>query len=344
MEQKRQLPSLTALKGIFILIIAVHNTLSITPLFSNIPGSAFIVLFGGKLGNSMFFMLSGYLISCGYRKRIESHQLSFRDYLVKRLRKLYPMYFITNIAALILAVLQYGMSAINLKKIAFTLLLQNGGGLENSNPYNSPTWFLSALFVCYIVFYVISYYAKTPTQYSCAVVLGVIWGYTLLQADLSVPFCYSGNGQGFMSFFIGCALAELYPMLDGKNPRWLSLFSILALGAALYLLLRYGVEIICGDVDVAFAFVICPMILYLAMNKGICEKVLRLKPLVYLGKVSSSIFFWHLVLYLLFLFVCGQIAPGESIQESQYLVYAVLMLAWSILSYEILEKRLLSRR
>ena len=63
MEQKGYFRSLTSLKGLFILIIAVHNTLLVTPLFSGVPGVAFIKLFGGALGNSMFFILSGMPLS-----------------------------------------------------------------------------------------------------------------------------------------------------------------------------------------------------------------------------------------------------------------------------------------
>ena len=63
------------------------------------------------------------------------------------------MYALSNIAALLLNVWQYGISAVNLKKIAFTFLLMQGGGLEAGNPYNSPTWFVSALMVCYVVYF-----------------------------------------------------------------------------------------------------------------------------------------------------------------------------------------------
>ena len=44
MEQKGHFPALTALKGLFILIIVLHNTLPIIPLFSNVPGTAVIMM------------------------------------------------------------------------------------------------------------------------------------------------------------------------------------------------------------------------------------------------------------------------------------------------------------
>lgn len=214
MERKQHFQSLTALKGLFILIIVFHNTLAIHPLFDFIPGSSFIVLFGGELGNSMFFILSGFLLSHGYRDRIANGTVSFRDYLLRRLLKLYPMYLLTNVVALIIAILQHGMSILNLEKVMFTLLLQLSGGLETGNPYNAPTWFLGTLFVCYISFFFICFHAKKPTHYFSAIVFGIVWGYFLQKAELDIPFCYSSTGLGLMNFYIGCLLAEISP------PRW----------------------------------------------------------------------------------------------------------------------------
>ena len=88
MDQKGYFRSLTSLKGLFILMIVLHNTLSISHVFSHIPGTAFIIRFGGQLGNSMFYILSGFLLSAGYRDRIQSHRISFPAYLLRRLKKL----------------------------------------------------------------------------------------------------------------------------------------------------------------------------------------------------------------------------------------------------------------
>lgn len=321
MEQKGHFRSLTALKGLFILIITLHNTLAITPLFSNIPGTAFIVLFGGALGNSMFFILSGFLFSAAYKPRIQAHTISFREYLLKRLRKLYPMYILSNAAALVIAITRYGVSAINIEKLVFTLLLVRG-------PYNSPTGFLCSLFVCYILFFGISYFAKTPTHYLISTAMGVICGYTLMTEDPGLVILNSRNGLAMMNFFLGCILAEGYPLIPEKTHRWLQpLFLVLVPGLT-YLMLAYGVEIIAGDVRVCFTFALCPMILYLAAAKGLCSKILQCKVLVSLGEISSFIFFWHLVLYFAFCDLYTLFFREESIREPQYLLYFLLMIVF----------------
>lgn len=322
MEQKGHFPTLTSLKGLFILIIVLHNTLSISPVFSNVPGTAFLILFGGTLGNSMFYILSGFLLSGGYKDKIQKHMLPFPEYLLRRLKKLYPMYILSNAAVLLLEILRYGVSAINIEKIVFTILLVRG-------PYNSPTGFLCALFACYVLYFAISYFAKSSTAYLTCLTLGVIVGYTLISADPELLFLSSKNGLAYMNFFLGCIFAEIYPLISQKQHRWLQPLFLVLLPLLTFLMLAHGVEIIAGDVKVSFSFVLCPMVLYLALVKGPCSGILHFKGFVALGKISSSVFFWHLALYFAFCDLYALFTQGGTIQEPQYLLYLLLMLTLS---------------
>lgn len=331
MEQKGYFRSLTSLKGLFILIIVLHNTLTITPLFSNIPGTAFVVLFGGQLGNSMFYMLSGFLISAAYRERIQNHAISFPEYLLRRLKKLYPMYLLSNAAILLLEMMHYGVSAINVEKIVFTMLLVRG-------PYNSPTGFLCALFACYVLFFAISHFTKSSTSYLSCLTIGVIVGYTLISIDPDLLFLSSRNGLAYMNFFLGCIFLEIYPLISEKLHRWLQPLFFVLVPLLMLLMLSYGVEIIAGDVKICFSFVICPMVLYLALVKGPCSSILRFKGFVALGRISSCIFFWHLVLYFVFCDLHALFTKGAAIQEPQYLLYFILMLTLSA-GFSKLEER-----
>jgi peptidoglycan/LPS O-acetylase OafA/YrhL len=322
MEQRDHFRALTSLKGLFILIIALHNTLADTQLFSGIPGTSFLVLFGGALGNSMFFILSGFLLSHGYKNRIRNHSISFGTFLLRRLKKLYPMYILSNLVAFASEVARYGASAINLEKLVFTVLLKVGGLGEHS-PYNKPTWFLCALLICYVLFFAICYHARTHTQYLSGITALVILGYSLISPSLQIPYLGDSEGVAYMNFFLGCILAEVYPLISRKLHRWMQPAFLVALPVCLYLMLSYGVEIIAGDVKIAFAFMICPMILYLALVKGPCRAILQFRGFVFLGKISSCIFFWHLVLYQIFCEVFG------SVGEIRYLIYFLGMIAFS---------------
>ena len=325
MARKKTLNALTSLKGIFCLIIALHNTMLIYFLFDRVPGMSFIQLFGGTMGNSLFFMISGFLFAYHYRERIRLHEVSFRDVLLRRLVKLYPLYILANAVSLLVNLWLYGPSAINLSKIAMILLLQS------YEPYNMPTWFIAALFTCYVVFYGISYATKNKTQYLYAVVFFVLVGISL---KTELPFLSARNRFAYMNFFTGCIFAELYPMLVRKNNRWLHHVCFVLLAGIAYMFLKYGVEIISGDVNLAFTFVVSPLIMYLALADGLYSKVLQIRPLVGLGNISTFVYFWHLPLYYVF---CGLLS-GETIQEKQYVLYVVLLIALSTLSWKCMER------
>lgn len=332
LENRQTIRSLTSLKGIFIWIIVLHNTFLLDTVLDHLPGMPFIRLFGGSLGNSMFFMLSGFLMAIGYREKIAQRQISFEDFLCRRLKKLYPMYALSNIAALLLNVWQYGISAVNLKKIAFTFLLMQGGGLEAGNPYNSPTWFVSALMVCYVVYFAGACLTKNKTAYRVMLVTGVGIGYYLCSAEWNVPACYPGNGVAYLNFFLGCILAEVYPQI--KNCRsLLKPACVFAVAGSLYLMMRYGVEVISGGSATAFSFVICPMVLYLAYEEGLCRRVLEWKPLLYLGNISMGVFYWHLVLYMAMRFALG----GMTV--TRYGAFVLLLLVVSIATERVTGKK-----
>lgn len=337
MEKRRSLDAITGLKGICIFLIVFFHTLPQTPLIDRIPFSSFVSFYGGTLGNYMFFMISGFLIANGYRDRIAEGEISFGAFLMRRLSKLYPLYILSNLVMLIGEVVQYGVSAINLKKVVLTVLLQNGGGLEEMYPYNGPTWFLSALFVCYMAYFVVAYYSKNKTSYCCFICLGIVWGYSLAIKGWVPPLCFGRNGDSFLNFFLGCALAEVLPYLNRKSWKWLQLAAVLILAASGILLLRYGVEIIAGDSKVAFAFLICPLVICLAVGENPISRFLQWKPVYYLGKLSVSIYFWHFVVYDIFEFIYRTVTGDAEIGDPQYAAYLALMILLSVLSHHYLE-------
>lgn len=326
MNGKKDLAALTALKGIFCLVIAFHNTMLIQFLFDHIPGASFLRLFGGHLGNSMFLTISGFLFAYNYRERIQNHQIAFPEFLKRRLSRLYPLYLISNCVSLVVSIVMYGPSAINLTKIAFMLLLVNGSA------YNTPTWFLAVIFVCYILFYCVCYHTKNRTQYFSAITMLAVLGATL-QTDL--PFLSVTHCFAYLNFFVGCILAEVFPMVLRARHRWLPHLCVALLGLIAYLLLGYGVEIIAGDVQKAFSLVVTPMVLFIALSDSIYSRILKIRPLVFLGKISTSVYFWHLPGF----FIFHDLIFGGSVTEVQYLVYASLLLGFSFLSYRYIENR-----
>lgn len=276
-------------------------------------------------------MLSGFLMATVYRRQIADGTIPLSDYLLHRLHKLYPIYLLTNAISLFTDILRYGLSAVNIQRIALVVLLQSGGGLESTETYNAPTWFLSALLLCYLIFYAIAYYGKSSNQYVLLIVFTTFWGYTLVMKDWSFPFCYGITGLALLNFFVGCLIAEGYPKMHLQAHTALVAASMCTLAVSFALMMQFGVDIICGDSRIAFSLVLCPAILYLALDSKILGTFLCWAPTQYLGKLSVPIYFWHLVIFDLYCYFATPSHGLGDLFEAQYAGYFLITLMWCTL-------------
>lgn len=336
---RKYIHSLTGIRGIFILFIVFSHTFPQSQFFQSLPLVPFISLYGGQLGNSMFFILSGYLMALSYKERIRSGNLPFGKFLMRRLHKLYPMYIITNAIMMIFQIIENGISVFSIRRFVFTLLIQSGCGLHNELPYHGATWFVTAIFVCYIVYYFLTYHAKTTTQYYCFIAAGLIIGYALNTKELMLPFCFNENGRAFMNFFIGCVLFEVFPLLSQKTRRWAQPAAAIFLLGCLYLMKAYGVNIISGSLQVALAFLINPLVLLLATGNGIFAKFLGSKPVVALGTISIAIYFWHMPVYECFRLSTNFLLQRADLPDLLFVIYFVVMMLFSIGVYHFFHKK-----
>lgn len=328
MEKRNRLPALDGLRGLFALVILVHNCCPVSEVFAGVPLLPFLWNYGGIFGNAMFFLLSGYLMARRYRERISAGEVEFGSYLWGRIRGWYPLYVLTNGIALLTDVLRYGLSCVDLRRILLVVLLQSDAGLDNVETYNRPAWFLCGLVVCYSAYYLLTRLDKKGQRYPYLLALAAAWGYILVKMDWNFPFGYSLTGVALMSFFAG-ALLEALPEPGKKTGRLWSVGCLLALPGAFGLMMLYGVEVICGDSRVAAAWVLCPMILYLALYCKPVSAALCCRPARYLGKLSMNVFLWHLVIYDLFSYFAAPDGVMGNLSRGQYLLCFGLILGWS---------------
>ena len=140
-----------------------------------------------------------------------------------------------------------------------------------------------------------------------------------------------------MLFFIGCVIAEVYPLIRERQNKILQSTAFSCLAVSAVLLLRYGVEVISGDVGVAFAFFVCPLTLYLALGKNLFSWVLKCKPILWMGRISASVFFWHAVVYIYFCYFWELCSGGAPMGDVQYAGYLVVLVVLCFLSHRFLE-------
>ena len=265
-----------------------------SPFFSVFPMSYRY----GSFMVELFFMLSGFGMMLGYSERIISHTISFRDFIVKRLRKIYPpfLFFTLLTAALELAYCikcgtTFAYGNFDIQHLIYNLLLMQNGFFGKEWSFDAPSWCISICMLCYLLFYLILSRVKEE-RHGCYVFFGAaLLGTTITLSGVDYPLWNSLVGRGMASFFIGAILCTIYRNREKFRYQRLG---YACLGAVIisYLVLRFKPEFM-GDFRMAFILGIAPALIIAALFIPWLGAFLGIRPLAYLGSLSIVIYLVH---------------------------------------------------
>lgn len=338
MERKQVYPSLPGLRGLIMIPLVFFHTMELTPLFLKIPLISLVWTHFFRYCTYEFLMISGFLMATQYGKRIRNREITFGRYLTRRLQSVYPMYLISNLAMLGIFIFRSGISVLDLDQLLMVLTIQAGGGLSMDYPYNYPTWFISYLMVCYLLYFALEYFSKNKTQYRCGLVALMVLGYILSEQGWSFYFLYSANGFALLGFFIGVFLGDIYPELTDRRKNQLALISMVTIVLVFSMGLYVGFFQISSNIVSLGMFFLCPQVLILALACPLVSQILQWKPFRLLGRISMSIFFWHAVLHELFAYELLSLGILPQVYEIRYGLYWVVLILFSCLSEYLFAK------
>lgn len=209
---KYNLVGLQALRGICAILILIHHF-----GFQNTATDAF-----GDISVSIFFILSGFVLTVSYAPRDICVSLpNFFRFITHRLISIYPLY----IAGMILMwYFEYRYTITHRIMLTQALFLQG----HNSRPEyflsaNSPTWFVSDILFCYILFLPLLYLLKRPVIFHRSLyILFPLYFIVLIFIPESDVYhtVYISPLMQLPVFIIGMALASHYLSLPLNNrPR-----------------------------------------------------------------------------------------------------------------------------
>ncbi|WP_162241804.1 acyltransferase [Pseudorhodoferax sp. Leaf267] len=296
------LAPLTSIRGIAALAVVLlhindtfrHEHLVFLRAFEN-----------GWLGVDLFFVLSGFIMAHVYtrtpvRGRAGAFTIAF---LQARLARIYPLHLATLLAALALVLWLPGFGpryptyfgagsfVLNL------LLVQNWGFIGSS--WNMVSWSISAEWFMYLLFplMLLARQALWPaSERRAAALVFVLIACTLgLHHAVILARGWSDYGgmsaSGMVRVFFEFVLGFLvYHVRDRLHPRPGGLvFEVYGLALWAAVLLAF--------LDRRYWFVFVPavamLIATLGSNRGITARLLGLRPMVYLGEISFSLYMWH---------------------------------------------------
>ncbi len=286
--------SLNSLRGVFALFIFFHH----------VPwGGRGMFIAGGDSAVAFFLILSGFVLYLGYDSRFAERRFSYRDFLVKRFGKVYPMHWMALAATLAFGLLSgYGATwkALPLN----VLLLQSWIPCESVYfSFNSVAWYLSVIVAIYAIFPLLMGIALRSMQAFVAGALVFITGsivFAMLVPEAMVhPLVYIFPLTRVADFLVGMLLAMLYRRIERHDAPAgtvvaLELAAIVMMAAAIFLY---------ADVNERFTLAsywwlpVVTLILAVAIGerreRGFMRLLLCNRLFLWLGAVSFAFFVFH---------------------------------------------------
>ena len=194
--------SLTSLRGIFILFIFFHH--------------AGVYAGGGSMAVAFFFVLSGFSMTLGYKDRIFHPGFSYKQYLLKRCIKFYPLHWITlflDIPLVFMSTIHWWLIPVFFINAALFQTLIPIKDIYFS--FNAVSWFLADILFFATVFpFVFKWIYKKSTRQNFWVGISLLFIYALIA--LLIPnewmhgILYVSPFVRIFDFIFGIYLALFY--------------------------------------------------------------------------------------------------------------------------------------
>lgn len=329
---KKDIVYIDSIKGIGALIIAFYHISGLI----GIPNSSVsfinrimqILSDIGYIPVEMFFFFSGYLMLYNYSEKIKN--ITFLDYIKRRVGKLYPFLFV-NIIMGSLYILVIG-GHLDLYNITYNLLFLQGGYFLGGGDFRidsigGGTWFLSPLILSYFLFFYICKYKdeeKAFGLYSLIVLLGI----SIMKISWNFPIVNGYMMRGLIGFFMGCVFYSIVKRYGFKISR-LSLLVMFIISILYISLISSGKYSSTLDFIIITDLILMPCIVLIFENITWMRKIFSSRILKKIGEFSLPLFFLNLpVGYFFELFISNRFEIHLGLQ---YVLYFISLFSLSMI-------------
>lgn len=295
-EKSGRVASIEGMRGILALIIALFHFGQAYPVGATFHRGYFAV--------EVFFMLSGFLLA----KKLEKtgRQISLRKDLMGRLKRLYPAYFVSVLALVMLySAVWFHWNPIawiqsensHLTSLIAELLCIQVSGVGGLQYINGPVWYVSALLLSTII--IILLFKLLPTRFFKVIIAGataVIYALFFIY-DPSMNSAGFFNGsivpspllRGVAGLGLGCCLYWIYHRYKGKLSSLKGLEFWAVISCYLLVLPMIWTEPGKSNFLLFIPASVCILTMFWLEGNGKFP-ILTSKPVQYLGKISCTFF------------------------------------------------------
>ncbi|HHF3894241.1 TPA: acyltransferase family protein [Haemophilus influenzae] len=316
-------------------------------------------LSGGFLGVDIFFVISGFLITGIIITEIQQNSFSFKQFYTRRIKRIYPA-FIT-----VMALVSFVASAIfiyndfnQLRKtieLATAFLSNFYLGLTqgyfdlstNENPV-LHIWSLAVEEQYYLIFPLILILAyKKFREIKVLFIITLILFFILLATSfipanfykevLHQPNIYYLSNLRFPELLVGSLLAIYHNLSASKQAskqasNVIAILSTLLLFSCLFLM-NNDIAFIPG-ITLILPCIFTALIIHTTSQNNIIKLCLSNKAIVFIGKISYSLYLYHWIFIALAYYITGE----KQINNQSIAVVTVLTIIFSVLSYYLIEQ------
>ena len=312
---------LDSVRGVAALSVAIHHVILMKTFLAAFPQKAWFdcaFFHNAWLFVDLFFVLSGIVISMSYTKS-DFGNFSLRDFLVRRLARVYPLHIVMLVGLLMFRLARIGLVAVGIIAVspatfevnnAYTFFLNifllHSLGFVDYLSWNGPSWSISVEFYTYILFGLLLAFAQRWKSlrlfYWSSVFLVVanwlVIVFVLRKRDLGLQYDF-GLLRCVLSFFLGVLTVKVVSALPRTNSLLLqSSLQFGSLLASIALVTLVGAyPAISFAAPLVFAVFLGSLMAFPAAP--ILPRLLETAPFVWLGKRSYSIYMVHALVILL---------------------------------------------
>jgi peptidoglycan/LPS O-acetylase OafA/YrhL len=319
-REKAHVLPLDSIRGVAATSVVIHHLLLMPTFLAAFPHNAWIncsFFRSAWLLVDLFFVLSGIVMSLGYVDG-DFGRFSLREFMVRRLARVYPLHIVMLIANLLFRLLRIGLVTAgvvvaapaafevnNAYSFVLNVFLLHSMGFIDYLSWNAPSWSISVEFYTYLVFGLIVLLAQRMRS--------LLWFYVLcgllvvgsflfivlvldkrslgLQTDFGILRC-------FVSFFLGVLTVKVVHCLPRKpGPALQGLLQLVAMIASIALVsLAETNPAITFLAPLTFAIFLGSLLAF--PDALLVPRILVARPLVWLGRRSYSIYMVHALVVL----------------------------------------------
>jgi peptidoglycan/LPS O-acetylase OafA/YrhL len=341
-QDKTYWPALTGVRAVAAFMVFIHHYNPFTPQICGLYMSNFFKEL--HIGVTLFFVLSGFLIANRYYFQKDFH---FRNYMINRIARIYPVYFILTSLAFIGFAIFKGENSINKVFVYISNITFIRGYFENYKFSGlAQGWSLTVeeTFYCLapLFFYTIR---RTKLALIIWPIICFIIGLCLVYVFKSIAFYGFMKSNTFMllytflgrcfEFFFGIALALfLNKINNGAKTKYftyigflmilLCVLAISLLGSADSSGLLHPIGILTNNIILPI-FGICLFYYGLIREQTVISKALSSKYAIMLGKSSYIFYLIHITCVDLYLVLVNR-------TDLNFFHYAIVFIAINLIS------------